>query len=113
VLLLVLDCQRSARAVAGVTGACSAAGVGLVLLLERLSIPSVPSGMVWYDQVAGRAQYPYTQTESVPSALVRRWVSFPQAPAVAELRACAISLCLELQPPSSTRRRAAQPPCRW
>jgi hypothetical protein len=36
----------------------------------------------------------HAQTESVPSALVRRWVSFPQAPAVAELRACAISLCL-------------------
>jgi hypothetical protein len=35
----------------------------------------------------------HAQTESVPSALVRRWVSFPQgqAPAVAELRACAIS----------------------
>jgi hypothetical protein len=35
-----------------------------------------------------------------------------QAPAVAELRACAISLCLELRPPSSARRRAAWPPCR-
>jgi hypothetical protein len=44
---------------------------------------------------------PNAQTESVPSALVRRWVSFPQAQAVAELRACVISLCLERQPPSS------------
>jgi hypothetical protein len=35
-----------------------------------------------------RAPAEYAQTESVPSALVRRWVSFPQgqAPAVAELR---------------------------
>jgi hypothetical protein len=54
----------------------------------------------------------YAQTESVPSALLRRWVSFPQAPAVAEQRACAISLCLELRPPSSARRRAARQPCR-
>jgi hypothetical protein len=56
----------------------------------------------------------HAQTESVPSALVRRWVSFPQgqAPAVAELRTCAISLCLERQPPSSARRQAARPPCR-
>jgi hypothetical protein len=57
-----------------------------------------------------RAPAEHAQTESVPSVLVRRWVSFPQgqAPAVAELRAsaCAISLCLEWQPPSSTRRPA-------
>jgi hypothetical protein len=35
-----------------------------------------------------RAPTEHAQTESVPSALVRRWVSFPQgqAPAVAELR---------------------------
>jgi hypothetical protein len=46
----------------------------------------------WLD----RAPAEHAQTESVPSALVHRWVSFPQgqAPAVAELRACAISLCL-------------------
>jgi hypothetical protein len=64
-------------------------------------------GMVWYGApptpwtaiVAtrrwqlDRAPAEHAQTESVPSALVRRWVSFPQgqASAVAELRACAIS----------------------
>jgi hypothetical protein len=48
---------------------------------------------------------PSAQTESVPSALVRRWVSFPRAPGVAELRACAIPLCLERQPPSSASGR--------
>jgi hypothetical protein len=68
-------------------------------------------GMVWYGApptpwtaIAAtrwwqldRAPAEHAQTVSVPSALVRRWVSFPQgqAPAVAELRACAISLCLE------------------
>jgi hypothetical protein len=67
-------------------------------------------GMVWYGAPPtpldrnlatkwwqDRAPAEHAQTESVPSALVRRWVSFPQgqAPAVAELRACAISLCLE------------------
>jgi hypothetical protein len=45
-----------------------------------------------------RAPTEHAQTaESVPSALVRRWVSFPQAPAVAELRACAVTE-LELAP---------------
>jgi hypothetical protein len=50
---------------------------------------------------------PSAQTESVPSTLVRRWASFvrrwasfSQAPAVAELQACAISLCLSGSPPA-------------
>jgi hypothetical protein len=74
-------------------------------------------GMVWYGApptpwtaiVAtgwwqlDRAPAEHAQTESILSALVRRWVSFPQgqAPTVAELRACAIFFCLERQPPSS------------
>jgi hypothetical protein len=56
--------------------------------------------------VNGCLAKPSAQTQSVPSALVRRWVSFPQAPAAAELRACAISLCLERRPPS--RQQPAQ-----
>jgi hypothetical protein len=83
-------------------------------------------GMVWYGAPPtswaaidatrwwqlDQAPAEHAQTESVPSALVRRWVLLPRAPAVAELRACAISHCLELRPPSSARRLAAQPPCR-
>jgi hypothetical protein len=45
------------------------------------------------------------QTESVPSALVERWVSFPRVPAVGELRACATSLCESVLSCGSPARR--------
>jgi hypothetical protein len=71
-----------------------------------------PSGGSWsLDRApAEHGGGQHAPTGSVPSALVQRRVSFPQAPAVAELRDCAISLCHELRSPSSARRRAARPP---
>jgi hypothetical protein len=113
--------DRSRRAQASQPSAAAAGDQGLRRLYCMVWRLSYLLGRNRCDQVVasfpGRAPAELwdchdTQTESVPSALVRRWGSFPQAPAVAKPRARARSLCLERQPPSSARRRTERPPCR-